>query len=98
MTPTPSVDMVLSKNAEYIKTKRKTNVSNIMTKTRHWRNIWIDHIVWHQRLLQIILEGSAESINHRGRPKKKYMNQLIKGTKNAAWKLLIIMHDVANQS
>jgi len=48
-----------------------------------WRNIvkrrneWIGHIMRHEGLLKLIIEGSIEGKNHRGRSKLEYIQQII---------------------
>lgn len=42
------------------------------------RNKWIRHIMRRKRLLKLIIEGSVERNNHRGKPIIKCIQQLIK--------------------
>lgn len=37
------------------------------------RNEWIGHIIRHKGFLRLIIEGSVEEKNHRGRPRLKYV-------------------------
>jgi len=40
------------------------------------RNEWIAHIMRHEGLLKLIIEGSIEGKNHRGRPRLEYIQQI----------------------
>jgi len=37
------------------------------------RNKWIGHIMRHDGLLKLIMEGCIDGKNHRGRPRLKYI-------------------------
>lgn len=42
------------------------------------RNEWIGHIMRHEGLLKLIIEGCIDGKNHRGRPRLEYIQQIIK--------------------
>jgi len=42
------------------------------------RNEWIGHIMRHEGLLKLIIEGTIEGNNRRGRPRLEFIQQIIK--------------------
>uniref|UniRef100_A0A2S2P7C6 Uncharacterized protein n=1 Tax=Schizaphis graminum TaxID=13262 RepID=A0A2S2P7C6_SCHGA len=69
------------------------------------RNELIGHILRHDGLLLLILEGVIDGKNHRGRPRLQYVNQIMedqecnsyqelkrKASDREAWKLLHTNH------
>ena len=48
--------------------------SNIVRR----RNEWIGHIMRHEGLLKLIIEGRVEGKNRRGRPRLEFIQQIIK--------------------
>lgn len=49
----------------------------IINTIKQRRDIWFEHILRLQELLQFVLEGSEEGTSLRGRPQKEYTCQII---------------------
>ena len=53
----------------------KADLWNILTARR---NKWVGHLLRHDGLVKIILEGTVEGKNSRGRPRLNYITQVMK--------------------
>jgi len=58
--------------------ERMSERRTLWSSVKKMGNEWIGHVLRHGGFLGIILEGCVEGKNARGRPRTKYMRQIIK--------------------
>lgn len=57
--------------------RRLSEEMSLLKTLQKRRNTWIGHVMRHEGLLEIILEGLVEGKNCRGRPRLQYLNQVM---------------------